>query len=121
MSFVVVSPELVEAASTQLAGIGRALNAANAAAAAEITRLAAAGQDEVSTAIASVFSGHAEAYQQVRVYAEGFHAQVVQATAEAARQYQAHERHFYAVLAERQAARANLPSHQPPEPHNPAG
>ncbi|WP_016719227.1 PE domain-containing protein, partial [Mycobacterium tuberculosis] len=48
MSFVSVAPEIVVAAATDLAGIGSAISAANAAAAAPTTAVLAAGADEVS-------------------------------------------------------------------------
>ncbi|AIH90393.1 hypothetical protein IU19_20515, partial [Mycobacterium tuberculosis] len=47
MSFVSVAPEIVVAAATDLAGIGSAISAANAAAAAPTTAVLAAGADEV--------------------------------------------------------------------------
>ncbi|ORB59556.1 PE family protein, partial [Mycobacterium shinjukuense] len=55
MSFVSVVPELVVATAADLASIGSALDAANAAAAAETTGVLAAGADEVSAAIAALF------------------------------------------------------------------
>lgn len=121
MSFVVVSPEAVAAASRQFAAIGTALHAANAAAAAGISEVAAAGHDEVSRAIAAVFSEHADTYQVIRRHAEGFHVQFVQVTADAGRQYQAAESHFFAILAARQASRASQPSHLPHHDTNPGG
>ncbi|MEQ0600188.1 PE family protein, partial [Mycobacterium tuberculosis] len=66
MSFVSVAPEIVVAAATDLAGIGSAISAANAAAAAPTTAVLAAGADEVSAAIAALFSGHAQAYQALK-------------------------------------------------------
>ncbi|CKN86353.1 PE-PGRS family protein [Mycobacterium tuberculosis] len=50
MSYLVVVPELVAAAATDLANIGSSISAANAAAAAPTTALVAAGGDEVSAA-----------------------------------------------------------------------
>ncbi|REQ17293.1 PE family protein, partial [Mycobacterium tuberculosis] len=69
MSFVSVAPEIVVAAATDLAGIGSAISAANAAAAAPTTAVLAAGADEVSAAIAALFSGHAQAYQALSAQA----------------------------------------------------
>lgn len=63
MSYLVVVPELVAAAATDLANIGSSISAANAAAAAPTTALVAAGGDEVSAAIAALFGAHARAYQ----------------------------------------------------------
>ncbi|KZS70039.1 hypothetical protein A4G29_07590 [Mycobacterium kansasii] len=58
MSFVVAAPQALMVAATDLAGIGSALTAANAAAAAPTTGVLAAGADEVSAAIAALFSSH---------------------------------------------------------------
>lgn len=73
MSFVTVVPESVEQAVGQLENIGSALSAANGAAAASTTRVLPAGADEVSAAIASLFSSHAQAYQALNAQAEAFH------------------------------------------------
>src|SRR5262249_26408688 len=75
MSFVIVAPEMLAAAATDVESIGSALGAANAAAAAPTTGVLAAGADEVSAAIASLFSGHAEAYQALSAEAALFHPQ----------------------------------------------
>lgn len=48
MSYLVVVPELVAAAATDLANIGSSISAANAAAAAPTTALVAAGGDHWS-------------------------------------------------------------------------
>jgi hypothetical protein len=56
MSFVFTVPEMVTAAASDLASIGSTLNSASSAAAAPTTGLLAAGADEVSAAIASLFS-----------------------------------------------------------------
>ena len=63
MSFLIAAPELVAAAATDLANIGSTITEANASAVAPTTGVLAAGADEVSAAIASLFSGHAEAFQ----------------------------------------------------------
>lgn len=55
MSYVVVASELLTATAVDLSALGSSLNAANFAAAASTTAVAAAGMDEVSTAIASLF------------------------------------------------------------------
>src|SRR6516165_12649192 len=55
MSYVIAAPEIMTSAATDLATIGSALTAANAAAAAPTTGILAAAQDEVSAAIAAVF------------------------------------------------------------------
>jgi PE family len=122
MSFVVVTPEMLMAAASQLEGTGSALSTANAAAAAAITRVAAAGQDEVSAAIASVLSEYAKSYQELSLRAAGFHTQFVQGTKLAAEQYHAVDAWFSALLAARRASRASLPSPKPdPLDTSPAG
>ena len=62
MSYVVAVPEIVASAASDLSNIGSAVTAAHAAAAAPTTGVMAAAGDEVSEAIASLFSGHAQAY-----------------------------------------------------------
>ncbi|WP_139837008.1 PE family protein, partial [Mycobacterium szulgai] len=79
MSHLVVVPEMLGAAATDLDSIGSALNAANAAAAVRTTSVLAAAQDEVSAAIAALFSGHGQAYQAMTAEAAAFHLQFTQA------------------------------------------
>ena len=55
MSFVSAAPEILQSAATDLGSIGSTINTANAAAAAPTTQVLAAGADEVSAAIATVF------------------------------------------------------------------
>ncbi|WP_152316211.1 PE family protein, partial [Mycobacterium tuberculosis] len=52
MSLVIVTPETVAAAASDVARIGSSIGAANAAAAGSTTSVLAAGADEVSAAIA---------------------------------------------------------------------
>ncbi|WP_156452711.1 PE family protein, partial [Mycobacterium gordonae] len=87
MSFAVVAPTSLAAAAGDLSGIGRAIGAANSAAVARTTSLAAAAQDEVSTAIASLFTGYAREYQQLSARADAFRAQFAQALSDAAGAY----------------------------------
>jgi hypothetical protein len=70
-------PEFLTAAASDLAGIGSAISAASAAAAAPTTGVLAAGADEVSAAIASIFDTHAQAYQALSAQAATFHQQFV--------------------------------------------
>ena len=74
MSFVVAAPEFVSATASDVAGIGSSLTAAHAAAAAATTQVVAAAGDEVSAAIATLFSGHAQQFQALSAQAAGFHA-----------------------------------------------
>src|SRR4051812_45127467 len=78
MSYLVTVPELVSAAAADLTGIGETLSEASASAAAPTTVLLAAGADEVSGAIAALFSGHGQAFQAVSTQAAAFHDRFVQ-------------------------------------------
>jgi hypothetical protein len=62
-----------------LANIGSAISEANVAAAGPTSKLLAAGADEVSAAVASLFSGHARAFQAISAQAGVFHQKFVQA------------------------------------------
>ena len=73
MSFVTVVPEHIGHAAGQLENIGSALTAANAAAAAPTTNVVAAAEDEVSAAVASLFSSHAQEFQALNARAAAFH------------------------------------------------
>lgn len=73
MSFVVVAHDALASTATQVSNIGSTLTAAKAAAAASTARVLAAGADEVSVAIAAVFSGHALDYQAGSLQVAGFH------------------------------------------------
>ncbi|MGA3255614.1 MAG: PE family protein, partial [Mycobacterium sp.] len=87
MSFVIATPELVTAAATDLASIGSTLNAAKSAAAAPTTGILAAAEDEVSAAIAAVFSDHGQGFQALGARAAAFHEQFVQALTAGAGSY----------------------------------
>ncbi|WP_136625704.1 PE family protein, partial [Mycobacterium innocens] len=78
-SFVVASSEALAAAAADVAGIGWSLRSANAVAAAPTTAVLAAGADEVSEAVASLFSRHGQAYQGVSARMTVFHDEVVRA------------------------------------------
>ncbi|WP_085105231.1 PE family protein, partial [Mycobacterium gastri] len=87
MSFAVAVPENLMWAASDVAGIGAALDAANAAASAPITVLLAAGEDEVSAAVAALFGSHGQAYQVISARAAEFHARFAQALASGAGWY----------------------------------
>jgi hypothetical protein len=87
MSFVIAAPEMVAAAASEVAGIGSLLNAAHEAAATSIEGVAAAAGDEISAAIASLFSTHAQDYRAISGYAAAFHAQFVRALTSAGDAY----------------------------------
>jgi PE family len=91
VSLLVVVPELVESAAADLKSIAAELNAVHAAAAVPTTGLVAAGADEVSAAVAALFSGHGQAFQALSGQAGAFHAQFVQALSGAGGSYAAAE------------------------------
>jgi hypothetical protein len=77
-SFVSASLGDVAAAAQQLTGIGSSITSANTVAAGSTTQVAVAAQDEVSAAIAAVFSTHGRAYQAVSAQVAQFHDQFAQ-------------------------------------------
>ena len=79
MSYVIADPDIITSAATDLATIGSNLSVANAAAAAPTTGVLAAAEDEVSAAIAAVFSAHGQGFQALSAQAAAFHAQFVSA------------------------------------------
>ena len=91
MSYVIAAPESVSAAATDLANIGSAISSANAAALAPTSDVLAAGADEVSAAVAGLFTAHAEAYQTLSAQAASFHQQFVQLMNAGSAQYAARE------------------------------
>ncbi|EUA88295.1 PE family protein [Mycobacterium ulcerans str. Harvey] len=88
---MIAAPEMLTGAATDLAGIGAALQSANGAAAAPITGVLAAGADEISAAVAALFSGHALDYQALSTQMAGFHQQFVTALNSAGASYAAAE------------------------------
>jgi PE family len=79
MSYVIAAPGMLAATAADVAGIGSSLSEANGAAAPATTRVIAAGSDEVSAAIASLFSGHGKGFQALSAQAAAFHSRFVQA------------------------------------------
>ncbi|OBG29358.1 PE family protein [Mycobacterium sp. 852002-51057_SCH5723018] len=73
MSFLVATPEMVSAAGGSLAGIGSTLNEATSAAAGSTTSVAAAGADDVSTAISRLFGLYGQQFQALSAQAATFH------------------------------------------------
>ena len=78
MSFLFLTPEAVTSATSDLANIGSTIQTANSAAAAQTTSVLAAGEDEISAAIAALFTNHGQAYQILSAQAEAFHNQFLQ-------------------------------------------
>ena len=87
MSYVIAVPEMMTSAATDLANLGSTLNVANAAAATQTTGVLAAAEDEVSAAIAAVFSAHGQGFQALGAQAAAFHEQFVQALTAGAGSY----------------------------------
>ncbi len=87
MSFVSAKPELLEAASADLAEIGSTLSATNALVAAPTMTVPAPGADGVSAAISAIFGWHGQAYQQLSAQAGAFHDQFVQLLKAGAQSY----------------------------------
>ena len=77
MSFVTAQPEALAAAASSLAGIGSAMSAGNAAAAAPTTGVVPAAADEVSALTAAQFVAHAQMYQAMAAQAAAIHQQFV--------------------------------------------
>ena len=78
-SYVIATPAVFAAASSDLTETLEAFRAANAAAAPSTTSLVAAAKDEVSAAISKLFSAYAQEYQALSAEAGVFHQQFVQA------------------------------------------
>jgi hypothetical protein len=87
VSYVLATPELLSTAAEDLAGIGSAVNAANAAAANSTTSLLAAGADEVSTCIAGLFGAQGLAFQAATAQAAQLHEGFVRTLAASAETY----------------------------------
>lgn len=87
MSFVVTSPDLVAAAANDFAGLGSAVQTADRGAAAATGQVASAAADEVSAAIASLFSGFGREYQHISAQAAASQAQFVQTLTRASGAY----------------------------------
>src|SRR5208337_1286021 len=87
MSYLVAAPEFLASAATDLGNIGSTLSEASAAAATQTTGVLAAAEDEVSAAIAAVFSAHGQGFQALGAQAAAFHDQFVQALSGAGSSY----------------------------------
>lgn len=91
MSYVFVEPQIMSAFAANLSGIGSALGAANAAAAASTTGVLAAAADEVSVQIAALFSENAAGYQQISAQVAASYERFVQNVTAGASAYAAAE------------------------------
>lgn len=79
MWYLSVAPDELAAAATELRGVGSIVSTVNAAAAVPTTALWPAAADEVSAAIAALFSSHAQQYQSLSVQLSAYHDQFVRA------------------------------------------
>jgi PE family len=79
VSFVTCNPDVLSGAASSLSGLGDAMVARNAAAAAPTTGLAPAASDIVSAMTAAQFGQHGLAYQQLAAQAAEVHEQLVSA------------------------------------------
>ncbi|PJE21916.1 MAG: PE-PGRS family protein [Mycobacterium sp.] len=91
MSYLITTPEVLTLAAAEAAGIGSSIQAANLSAFAPTSTVMAAAADEVSTAIASLFSGHALDYQALSKQVAAFQEQFVLAMNAAGGAYAAAE------------------------------
>ena len=91
MSYVIAATNMLASAAADVAGIGSSLSAARSVAAAPTTAVVAAAEDEVSAAIASLFSGHGQTFQALSAQAAAFHGEFVRALNSAGGAYVAAE------------------------------
>ncbi|WP_139837043.1 PE family protein, partial [Mycobacterium szulgai] len=91
MSYVMAVPDSLAAVAADLYGIGSSLSMANGAAARSTTGLIAAAGDEVSAAIAAIFSEQALQYHGLSAQAAAFHADFMRVLTAAGSSYAAAE------------------------------
>lgn len=91
MSYVVALPEMMSAATIDIASIGSSVATANQGVEGAITSVLAAAEDEVSAAIAALFSAHGQGYQALSAQTASFYERFVQALTGAAGAYAAAE------------------------------
>jgi hypothetical protein len=91
MYFVTTQPELLAAAACSLQGIGSAMAAHNAVAAAPTTGVVPAAADEVSALVAAQFAAHAQIYQAISAQAAAIHEMFVNTLGTSADSYAATE------------------------------
>jgi hypothetical protein len=87
VSFVSAAPEMVASAASDLSGLGSKISAAHRVAAAATTTVVTAAGDEVSAAIASLFSGHGQEFQAQCAEAVAFHDEFANLLSGGAAQY----------------------------------
>ncbi|MGO9926648.1 MAG: PE family protein [Mycobacterium sp.] len=91
MSFLIAQPAALSAAAGNLAGIGSATSAVNAAVAAPTTGLVPAAADEVSALTAAAFAAHGAQYHEVSAQAAAIHQMFVATLQASAGSYAATE------------------------------
>jgi hypothetical protein len=91
MTFMMTQPDMLTAATGQLAGVGSELTAQNAAVMAPTTDVVPAAADEVSALTAAQFASHAAMYQAVSAHAAAVHDLSVSALGAGAVSYSATE------------------------------
>jgi PE family len=106
MSYLVAAPEFLASAATDLSNIGSTLNEARSAAAAPTNGVLAAAEDEVSAAIAAMFSAHGQGFQALSAQAAAFHDRFVQTLTAGAGSYVGAEATNVAAFAANPAASA---------------
>lgn len=84
---VMVAPQLLEAAVSDLAAIGSAVDAANEATKNVTLNMPPAAADEVSTTITNLFSQYAVDYQQLASYTDAFYKRLTQQLTTSAQSY----------------------------------
>ncbi|ORA11700.1 PE family protein [Mycobacterium asiaticum] len=87
MSFAIAAPELLQSAAQDLASINTSLAEATAVASAPTTGIAAAAQDEVSSAIASLFGNFGQEFQTLSAHSQIFHQEFAELMSAGARAY----------------------------------
>lgn len=87
MSSLIAFPDVMSAAATNVTSIGSAVATANQGVAGATTGLLAAAEDEVSAAIAALFSAHGQGYQVLSAQAAAFQDGFAQALSNASGTY----------------------------------
>ncbi len=91
MNYVITQPDSLVSATSDMQGLGAAIREATAAAASPTTKLIRMAADEVSAAVTSLFSEHAQLYQELSNEAAVFHEQFARSLSAAAGAYVAAE------------------------------
>ena len=91
MSFVIAAPELITTAATDLANLGSTTQRGQRGGGHPTMGVLAAAEDEVSAAIAAIFSALGQGYQTLSAQAAAFHSQFVATLASSLSSYQTTE------------------------------